>query len=219
MTPYPTLLCPTMVVTPDGDLTEWTAITGTLLSAANAVYIGPPIWTATPLPSATPVTSTPTPGTATATPTTAPTATKTPDAQAVFYCAHPGTGYLALAGVITDSVLYTPTTNLLLGDAVELRLDGAMDGQNVIRADDRDIILGLSGRAEDYFRRPLTATIGVSVTATGWQWEMLLPADQLGSGTLTTNRVVGLLLGYLDRVLPSERWYIMTSRWFGGVME
>jgi hypothetical protein len=48
---------------------------------------------------------------------------------------------------------------------------------------------------------------------------MLLPANQLGPGTLTTDRVVGLLFGYLDRVLPSERWYIMTSRWFGGVME
>lgn len=218
-TPYPTLLCPTMVVTPDGNLTEWSAVTGILLNATRAAYIQPPNWTATPTPTPGP-TATGTPSTATATPTTAlPTPTKTPDALAYFYCAHPGGAYLALAGVITDSVIYTPTTNLALGDAVELRLDGAMDGQGWLRADDRDVLLGLSGRAVDYFRRPLSVTIGISVTATGWQWEMLLPADQLGAGTLTAGRVVGLLFGYLDRVIPAERWYIMTSRWFGGVMQ
>lgn len=217
MTPYPTLVCPTRVVTPDGDLTEWSSVTGVTLDATNAFYIAPPIWTATATITPGP-TMTGTPPTPTAT-VALPTPTRTPDAQALYYCAHPGTTYLALAGIVTDSLVYTPTTDLMFGDAVELRIDGAMDGPNVIHDDDRDIIIGVNGIAEDYFRRPLTATIGVSVTATGWQWEMLLPADALGTEPLTPGRVIGLLFGYLDRALPTERWYITVRNWVGGVLE
>jgi hypothetical protein len=229
MTPYPTLLCPTMAVTPDGVLTEWITVTGTLLNAGSASYIAPPIWTAThtPSPTAT-VTGTPPTATATmtgtltatATATTVPTATPTPNAVTVYYCAHPGTGYLALAGIITDTALFTPTNNLAFGDAAEVRIDGAMDGQARLRLDDRDLLFAPDGRVEDYYRRPLSATVGVSLTAAGWQFEALIPASELGgSGSLTAGRVVGLLFGYLDRVIASERWYVMVSRWFGGVLE
>jgi|GEM_PF-4762500 len=217
MTPYPTLLCPTRAVTPDGSLTEWSSVTGVQLNAQRAAYIGPPVWTATatytpgPTATGTPPTSTPT--------MALPTPTKTPDAQGVFYCAHPGADYLALAGVITDTAVYTPTTDLQLGDAVELRLDGALDGLAAWGEDDRDILLGVNGYAQDYFRRPLTATIGVAFSATGWQWEMLLPAEVLGAGDLTAGRVIGLLFGYLDRIVPTTRWYVMISNWYRGVME
>lgn len=217
MTPYPVLSCPTRAITPDGHLDEWDGIIGANLNANNAFYIAPPIWTATATITPGP-TVTGTPPTPTAT-IALPTPTRTPDAQALYYCAHQGIDYLALAGIVTDSLVYTPTTDLMLGDAIEVRIDGALDGSNTIGDDDHDIILGVNGRAEDYFRRPLMATIGISITATGFQWEMLLPSDQLGFGGLTSGRIIGLLFGYFDRVLPLERWYIMVSEWFGGIME
>ena len=204
-------------MTPDGDLGEWYAVTPVTLRATVAAYIAPPLWTAT---------NTPTPGpTATGTPPTPtstvapPTPTITPPVIAAYACAHVGTDYLALSGVVTDDVVLAPTNNLDLGDAVKVRIDGSADGLLNAGLDDLDLLIGANGLVEDYFRVPLLATVGVSLTASGWQWEMLLPAAQFGHDDLAPGRVIGLLWGYIDRVLSSARWYIMASHWYRGVMQ
>ena len=227
-TPYPTLVCPTMAVTPDGDLTEWAAMTPMVLNASSAAYIAPPNWTPTPTltptPSNTPYggsTYTPTPtvtGTPpTATPTTA--ATATPDAIVWLYCAYPTSGYLALAGAVTDYDVYTPTNDLEFGDTYEVGIDSLADYLVRIYKDDRDFWISPDNRILDY-SRPISVPFAAVVTsAHSWRWEALLPTSLLQSGALTAGKIIGLIVGYYDRDSADARRYYFTSPWYNGVMQ
>jgi hypothetical protein len=219
MTPVRTIPCPTKGVTPDGNLVEWVGGFAAELNAGSAAYIAPPNWTITPVPTATgtPPTSTPTVTGTPPTATPAATATATPDAQLLLYCAHT-TGFLAMAGIITDTAVLTPTSDLEFGDAAEVGIDGANDWMVQPYLDDRDILVSPGGRILNY-GIPMSATVGISRTAGGWIFEALIPVSELGTGNLTAGKIIGLIFGYYDRATALERRYFFSSGWYGGVMQ
>lgn len=189
---WPTLACSELAVTVDGSLAEWSASAGFTLDAASVAYLFP----LTPTPSAA-------------------------DAAGTFYCGWSADNILYVAGVITDSVVITPTGSLSFGDAAEIGLDALADGPQRPLRDDHDIFIGPSARVRDFDVYGLAATAAVSLTVSGWQFELAVPSTTHNGGALTAGKRVGLTFGYIDNdVGVSVAWSrTMTGAKRAGALE
>ena len=207
---------------PTSTVTRTPTATFTPTSTPTATPTGTRTPTATFTATFTP-TNTPSPTvTSTRTPVPVVTATRMPSASdlaATFYCLWDAGG-LYIAGVITDTVVMTPTGSITFGDAAGLGLDGLADGVNEPLVDDHDLLVDPSGRARDYEVYPIQATVAVSVTsANTWQFEMLIPNADLGR-TLSTGSQVGVDWQLIDRDAGTTTWdHLMTSGWMTARME
>lgn len=197
ITPSPTstpnllaLVCQTLAVTVDGSLAEWSAVTPVALDASAARYVAPP--SPTPTASPTPGGNTPTPQPISA------------DISGSFACAWSGSN-LYVSGVITDDSVNVPVGAYRNGDSALVALDGRGDGYNRLRQDDHDLYIpapgaGITGtvRVLDYGNIPIAVTTVYSDTASGWQFEMLIPAGVHNAGTLSASKFVIYTFGLYD---------------------
>jgi hypothetical protein len=118
-----------------------------------------------------------------------PTPTPTPGVnELTLWCTHSASA-LYLAGIITDTRIYSATGNF--SDTLVLALDGWGDGFTRLGYDDRELFIGPNGRIRDFGSYPVTATVGVSLTASGWQFEVGLDRHLLGDAKLSPGAQVG----------------------------
>lgn len=166
--------CPTMAVTVDADLSEWTAVTPVALSGTPGAYAYYTDLDGTPS-----------------------------AVSGSFYCAHDSTN-LYISGAIVDATVRNAPYGLESGDAVELAIDGWADGMNAPMVDDHALIINTLGRAYDFtiYAPDVTVKANVSApTGDGWEFEIMIPADLLADpdATWTSGQQLGITYTIINR--------------------
>lgn len=89
--------------------------------------------------------------------------------------------YLSIAGIMTDTQIYSPTGDLATGDSIEVLIDGRNDGLYRPRQDDHDLFFDPAGNAQDRdLAYPLKATVVAVVTpGSNWRFEANIPLTQV----------------------------------------
>lgn len=89
--------------------------------------------------------------------------------------------YLAIAAIMTDTQIYSPTGDIAAGDAIQVLIDGRNDGLYRPRQDDHDLFFDPAGNAQDRdLAYPLRATVVAAVTpGSNWRVETNIPLTQI----------------------------------------
>jgi len=161
--------CATVQPTIDGQLSEWSGVTGYTIDNSNYNYMYP-------------LTPTPSPA----------------DLSGTFYCGYDNVS-LYLAGVITDTTVISPGIySILNGDAAEIGVDALADGLYKPRLDDHELQISPDNKVRDYGIYPIESTSAISLTASGWQFEMSVSAANLGGNNATSGGQMCLAFGLTD---------------------
>ena len=168
-TAWPVQKCPALTLTPDGSLAEWASVTPVVLTYWLATSVQPN-----------------------------PRVDPTREGSAILYCAHDSSALL-FAGVVTNSVRLESVDTLERGDSVQLTIDPSGDGSSSPGSGDHRLTIFPDGRIVQGASEPISATVAVTPTASGWQFEVAVPFDALGVADVNSGRVVGLTWALVER--------------------
>lgn len=99
---------------------------------------------------------------------------------------------------VTDDILCADSSDIWRDDSVELGLDGANDARGW-QADDHQLTVAVDRRFTDYGKPvPSGIRMGLYYVPGGFDVELVVPLEHLGSMPLEVGRVLGITLGLHD---------------------